>query len=203
MCACVYISLCLSFTALLCTLCTTRFLFSNIYNLFTTPPIYVYIYMLYAILLAFSSILCSKRELSVLFCSLPHHFPFFHQVKSDITFSSLHKKIVFSPTKQNLTQYIYTHTHTHTHSLFPNKSTPAATRSINRGNEATQDLHARPSIRSSSGDFIFLHIHSNVKPILSMVKTVHILFTPTLNSQKSISCPRSQTSFRFRLSQPY
>ena len=48
-------------------------------------------------------------------------------------------------------------------SFFPNKSTPAATRSINRGNEATQDLHARPSIRSSSGDFIFLLIHSNVK----------------------------------------
>lgn len=43
-----------------------------------------------------------------------------------------------------------------------NKSFPAATRSINRGNEATQDVHARPSFRSSSGDLVFLPIHTKV-----------------------------------------
>ena len=87
--------------------------------------------------------------------------------------------------------------------LFPNKSTPAATRSINRGNEATQDLHARPSIRSSSGDFIFLPIHSNV-PHISMVSGLQLKeIIITLNWQKTIFCHRSQTSFRFRLSQPY
>ena len=88
-------------------------------------------------------------------------------------------------------------------SHFPNKSTPGATRPINRGNEATQDLHARPSIRSSSGDFIFLPIHSNV-PHISMVSGLQLKeIINTLNWQKTIFCHRSQTSFRFRLSQPY
>ena len=77
----------------------------------------------------------------------------------------------------------HTHTHTHTHisvHSFPNKSTPAATRSINRGNEATQDLHARPSIRSSSGDFILLPIHSNVVPYIKyMVNGLHYSYSYT------------------------
>lgn len=44
-----------------------------------------------------------------------------------------------------------------------NKSIPAATRSVNRGNESTQDAHARPSFRSSSGDLVFLPIPLKIK----------------------------------------